>query len=201
MWKHTKNMGILIDIIFIAIILLSAFLGYKKGLVNMASKLFAGILAIIITLILYQPVSNAIIKNTPLQTKIENIIIEKTQTENQEENSNVINELSQNMIKEQAKNISINVVHAITMIGIFLLVKIILSIVFALINGIANLPILKQFNEVGGIAYGLVRGAIISVICIALLGVYAKINPQNKINKEIENTYLTKIVYKNIIKF
>ena len=51
----------------------------------MASKLFAGILAIIITLILYQPVSNAIIKNTPLQTKIENIIIEKTQTENQEE--------------------------------------------------------------------------------------------------------------------
>lgn len=194
-------MGILIDIIFIAIILLSAFLGYKKGLVNMASKLFAGILAIIITLILYQPVSNAIIKNTPLQTKIENIIIEKTQTENQEENSNVINELSQNMIKEQAKNISINVVHAITMIGIFLLVKIILSIVFALINGIANLPILKQFNEVGGIAYGLVRGAIISVICIALLGVYAKINPQNKINKEIENTYLTKIIYKNIIKF
>ena len=194
-------MGILIDIIFIAIILLSAFLGYKKGLVNMASKLFAGILAIIITLILYQPVSNSIIKNTPLQTKIENIIIEKTQTENQEENSNVINELSQNMIKEQAKNISINVVHAITMIGIFLLVKIILSIVFALINGIANLPILKQFNEVGGIAYGLVRGAIISVICIALLGVYAKINPQNKINTEIENTYLTKIVYKNIIKF
>ena len=193
-------MGILIDIIFIAIILLSAFLGYKKGLVNMASKLFAGILAIIITLILYQPVSNAIIKNTPLQTKIENIIIEKTQTENQEENSNVINELSQNMIKEQAKNISINVVHAITMIGIFLLVKIILSIVFALINGIANLPILKQFNEVGGIAYGLVRGAIISVICIALLGVYAKINPQNKINTEIENTNLTKIVYKNIIK-
>lgn len=194
-------MGILIDIIFIAIILLSAFLGYKKGLVNMASKLFAGILAIIITLILYQPISNVIIKNTPLQTKIENIIIEKTQTENQEENSNVINELSQNMIKEQAKNISINVVHAITMIGIFLLVKIILSIVFALINGIANLPILKQFNEVGGIAYGLVRGAIISVICIALLGVYAKINPQNKINTEIENTYLTKIVYKNIIKF
>lgn len=194
-------MGILIDIIFIAIILLSAFLGYKKGLVNMASKLFAGILAIIITLILYQPVSNTIIKNTPLQTKIENIIIEKTQKENQEENSNVINELSQNMIKEQAKNISINVVHAITMIGIFLVVKIILSIVFALINGIANLPILKQFNEVGGIAYGLVRGAIITVICIALLGVYAKINPQNKINTEIENTYLTKIVYKNIIKF
>ena len=200
MWKHTKNMGILIDIIFIAIILLSAFLGYKKGLVKMASKLFAGILAIIITLIVYQPISNAIIKNTPIKEKIENIIIEKTQN-NTEENSNMISEISQNMVKEQANNISINIVHAITMILIYLLVKIVLSIIFALINGIANLPILKQFNEVGGIAYGLVRGAIISVICIALLGVYAKINPENKINTEIENTYLTKMVYKNIIKF
>ena len=50
---------------------------------------------------------NAVVAtNTPAL----HLYIEKTQTENQEENSNVINELSQNMIKEQAKNISINVV-------------------------------------------------------------------------------------------
>ena len=44
-------MGIIVDLIIIAVVLLFIFLGYKKGLVNMASKLFAGILAIIITLI------------------------------------------------------------------------------------------------------------------------------------------------------
>ena len=44
-------MGIMIDIILIAIVLLSAFLGYKKGLVKLGAKLFAGIIAIIITLI------------------------------------------------------------------------------------------------------------------------------------------------------
>jgi len=33
-------MGILIDIILIAILIISAFLGYKKGLVKLGAKLF-----------------------------------------------------------------------------------------------------------------------------------------------------------------
>ena len=45
-------MGIIIDLILIAIVLLSAFLGYKKGLVKLGAKLFAGIIAIVLTLIL-----------------------------------------------------------------------------------------------------------------------------------------------------
>ena len=43
-------MGILIDIILIAILIISAFLGYKKGLVKLGAKLFAGIIAIIVTI-------------------------------------------------------------------------------------------------------------------------------------------------------
>ena len=71
-------MGIIIDISLIAILLLSTFLGYKKGLVKLGAKLFAGIIAIILTIVLYKPVANAIIKNTPIDEKIENIIIENT---------------------------------------------------------------------------------------------------------------------------
>ena len=39
----------------------------------------------------------------------------------------------------------------------------------ALIGFIAELPILKQFNEVGGLAYGLLRGCFIVVICILIM--------------------------------
>ena len=39
-------MGFIIDIILVAILLLSTFLGYKKGLVKLGAKLFAGIIAI-----------------------------------------------------------------------------------------------------------------------------------------------------------
>ena len=66
---------------------------------------------------------------------------------------------------------------------------------------IAKLPILKQFNEIGGIIYGLIRGALIACICVLLMGAYAKINPESTISNTIDSSYLTKIAYKNIVKF
>ncbi len=41
---------------------------------------------------------------------------------------------------------------------LFIVSKIILSIIISLMDFVANLPILKQFNEIGGIIYGIVRG-------------------------------------------
>jgi len=58
-----------------------------------------------------------------------------------------------------------------------------LSIVISLLDFVANLPILKQFNEVGGIIYGLLRGVLIVCVCILMIGVFAKINPENELNK------------------
>ena len=71
-------MGIIIDIVLIAIIILSAFLGYKKGLVKLGAKLVAGIIAIILTLIVYKPVSNFVIAHTSIDEKIEEAIVENT---------------------------------------------------------------------------------------------------------------------------
>ena len=84
---------------------------------------------------------------------------------------------------------------------LFIVVKIILSIIISLADAVANLPILKQFNEVGGILYGLIRGILIICILILLAGVFNKVNPNNNFGKEISNTYLTKIIYENIVKF
>lgn len=53
----------------------------------------------------------------------------------------------------------------------------------------------------GGAVYGVLRGIIIVGICILLMGVVTKVNPENKLNKAIEDTYVTKIIYKNIVKF
>lgn len=197
-------MGIIIDIILIAIVLLSAFLGYKKGLVKLGAKLFAGIIAIILTIIIYKPVSGMIIKNTNIDDKIKNTIIqnatnvidEKTQIKN-----DITNQLENNILPEQAENIAKNVVYAITAVVLFIVVKIVLSIVISLMDSIANLPLLKQFNEVGGIAYGIVRGVLIAGICILLMGAYAKINPENGLSKEIKNTHLTKAIYEKVFKY
>lgn len=197
-------MGIIIDIILIAIITLSAFLGYKKGLVKLGTGLIAGIVAIIATVIIYKPVAGIIINNTTIDEKIESAIMQNT-TSFIEENTQVPNEINNqikdNILPEQAKNIAENSIYAVTLIVIFIAIKIALSIIISLMDFIANLPILKQFNEVGGIIYGLIRGVLIVCICILLMGIFTKINPQNTLNENIENSYLTKIIYRNIVKF
>ena len=199
-------MGIIIDLILIAIILVSAFLGYKKGLVKLGAKLFAGIIAIVLTLILYRPVSGAIIKNTPIVEKIKNVIIENSSNFVNQDNKDkvstqITNQVKNEILPAEAENIAKSIVYAVTSIVLFLVVKIILSIVISLIDGIARLPILKQFNEVGGLAYGLARGALIVCILILLMGVYAKVKPENNLNENIEKSNITKIIYEKIVKF
>lgn len=197
-------MGIIIDIILVLIILLSAFLGYKKGLVKLGAKLFAGIIAIIITIVVYKPVSGMIINNTSIDEKIKDAIIQNTTNvinENEQIQNDFTNHLENNILPEQAENIAKNVVYAITALVLFIAVKIILSIIISLMDFVANLPILKEFNEIGGIIYGIVRGLLIVCICVLLMGVYTKINPESTINNNIQNSHLTKIIYENIVKF
>lgn len=205
-------MGIVIDIILVLIVALSAFLGYKKGLVELGAKLFAGIIAIVITLIIYKPVGNIVIKNTSIDEKIENTILEKTTNvidENskisdnkyiQDASDNAVSQVKEEVLPEQARNIAVNVVYVATALILFIVSKIVLSIVISLANAIASLPILKQFNEIGGFLYGLVRGAIISLVLILVIGTIAKLNPNGSLGKNVESTYLLKEVYNNVVK-
>ena len=205
-------MGIVIEINLVLIVALSAFLGYKKGLVELGAKLFAGIIAIVITLIIYKPVGNIVIKNTSIDEKIENTILEKTTNvidENskisdnkyiQDASDNAVSQVKEEVIPEQARNIAVNVVYVATALILFIVSKIVLSIVISLANAVASLPILKQFNEIGGLLYGLVRGAIISFVLILVIGTIAKLNPNGSLSKNVESTYLLKEVYNNVVK-
>lgn len=205
-------MGIVIDIILVLIVALSAFLGYKKGLVELGAKLFAGIIAIVITLIIYKPVGNIVIKNTSIDEKIENTILEKTTNvidENskisdnkyiQDASDNAVSQVKEEVLPEQARNIAVNIVYGATALILFIVSKIVLSIVISLANAVASLPILKQFNEIGGFLYGLVRGAIISFVLILVIGTIAKLNPNGSLSKNVESTYLLKEVYDNVVK-
>lgn len=196
-------MGILIDVVLIAIIIISSFLGYKKGLVKLGAGLFAGILAIILTIVIYKPVAGTIIKNTPIDENLEKIIVENTNQfiEEKTQSPKIIAEnIENNIVQKQAKGISQNIVYYLTAIVLFVVVKIVLSIVISLIDFVAKLPILKQFNEIGGLAYGIIRGGLIALILVFALNSFAKINPQTKLNQKIQETYITKTIYEKIIK-
>ena len=97
-------MGIIIDLILIAFILLCVFYGYKKGLVKLGLKLVSFLIAIVITFILYRPLSDIVIINTSIDETIQNAIINKMQ---EEESTNLVENAKDNIVKGVARAIII----------------------------------------------------------------------------------------------
>ena len=190
-------MGLIIDIVIIAIVVLSIFLGYKKGLVALSIQLFAFIIAVVITFILYQPVTNFIVNATGIDEAIQNAILEKANDiiqEDSEMSNTIVEEVKNNMLPETARTISINIITFVVVILLFLIVKIGLRFVTALANVVTKLPILKQANEVGGIVYGFIRGLLIIYVILLVINISGEISPQNSVYKSINETNLGKIM-------
>ena len=204
------------DIIIIAILALSIFLGYRKGLVELGIKLVSVIIAIVLTLILYRPITNIIINTTSLDENLEQAILnqgqkiinpevqkeETNQIQNPEQEivSEVENHIQNEMLPEAARELSINIIRACVMLILYIVIKIALKFVTALANLVAKLPILNQFNKLGGIIYGAIRGLLIIYVVLLLISFFGQVNPQNKIHTEIQNSFITKEMYnKNII--
>ncbi len=198
-------MGIIIDIIIIAIIAISTFLAYKKGLIALAIKLCAFIIAIVVTFILYNPVSNLVINVTNIDETVQNAILEKTtdlinqeEIANQNETmQNLINQAKEGTLPEASRELAISIVKFGVMIILFLAVRIGLVFVTALANMLAGLPIIKQLNKSGGIVYGLLRGIILVYAIFMIMVIVQKVNPTMNIEENIKETFIAKYMYEH----
>lgn len=201
-------MGIVIDIIILAIFLLSVIMGYKKGLVNVIFNVFAFILALVITFILYKPVTSLVINNTQIDESITQTIIEKgtidSNDSEQEGNfeayiGNYAIETANNTVESLAKTVAENTVSVIVMIALFIVSRIIVILLKFLFNSIAELPIIKQFNKAGGLVYGIIRGIVIIYVILAIIFFIVSVNNNVTITNMIDSSIITKILYANNI--
>ena len=213
-------MQFIIDLIVIGIILLSTFLGYKKGLIGVAFKIASFIIAIIITLILFKPISNFIINNTEFAQTIENTIVQKLSTaeiENgqiKQENSNLpevivnyinvglqntVNEAKDSIVKIVARNLAETIIDIIVIIGLFIITRLLLLFAKAILEAISEIPIIKQFNKAGGILYGILRGLLLIYLTLAIISLILPMLDKTAILNIINNSILTKVLYNNNI--
>ena len=196
-------MGIVVDLIIIAIIALSAFLGYRKGFVVLAIKLCAFLIAIAVTFVIYKPVANVVINVTGIDETIENAILEEANNimaeDNGETSIELIEDAKNGLLPEAAREIAVNIVTGGVILIIFIIVRIALKFITALANAVAKLPIIKQFNEAGGLLYGVLRGLLIIYIAMLLIGIVGQINPENTVHQNLNSSYIGKIMYNNNI--
>lgn len=209
--------GIILDIILIAIIALNIFIGYKKGLVKLAVGLIAVLASIIIAMLLYKPVSNVIIENTEIDENIKSTIIsnftkdtesevEDTSTEKTDDGfmkyiekyvDDTVNKTKNEIVIEASEVISVKVINVCAFIGIFIIARLLMILLTFIADIIMSLPILKQFNEIGGILYGAVKALLIIYIILAIMFFIVYITGNSAISDAITSSYITKLFYNN----
>ena len=200
-------MGIVVDLIIIAIVALFTFIGYKQGLIKSAIKILSFFIAIIVALILYKPVANVIMYNTPLGDNIKSTMVNNMLPEgvSADEEVDIVNSIP-NMIIEKSKDTVNNVAETITMkiietgtlLLIFTIVKFGLRFVTFLTDIITKLPILHEFDKIGGLIYGILRGVMLVLVILAMILLFSPTIEENTINA-INESWIGSIIYNNNI--
>lgn len=208
----------IVDILIVLIIGLCIFAGYKKGLMKVLFKIVSFILALIIALILHGPISNFIINNTNIDENLETLIINNIDPNNEvidengqlKENSNnsetiqeyitnSIVDVKENVENAAARSIAITIINIAVLILILLITRIVLGVLNIIIDIVAKLPIIKQFNSAGGLIFGAVEGLIIVYVLLAICALIAPIFSDLQLINSINNSTLGKLMYDNNI--
>lgn len=208
-------MGILIDFLVIAIMLLCIFIGYKRGLIKVAVKIVAIVVSIIFALIFYRGIASLIINATTIDDKICDSIYEKikdvdfTNVNDEEKENNAILKISGKYIDEAINNskddvaryvaqqLTLTIVQIISFIIFLIIVRLICLGLNVVADVIGNFPIIKQFNISGGIVYGIIEGFLIVNLVFAVLYILNPICLDGKIEENIEKSRLGNMIYEN----
>ncbi|TCO77998.1 CvpA family protein [Marinisporobacter balticus] len=83
----------------------------------------------------------------------------------------------------------------ISILILFFAVKILLFIIGHLLDGIASLPVLKQFNRLGGVVFGLVKGLLIVFIFLAIITPFITMMDASIFVEGLEKSIIANVLY------
>ncbi len=211
-------MGFVVDLIILALVALSIFIGYKRGLIKCAINVLSFFIAILVVILLTTPISNLIINNTKIDDNIKSTILEKIDFNNvsaedlklDENNSNspevvrdYINDLTKgatdNVAEVLAENLSIMIVNIGVAIVLFIGTKFALIFVKALADILGKIPLIKQFNKAGGIIYGVASGIVRVYLILAVISIIVPVLANGSIIDAINSSMIGKMMYNNNI--
>ncbi|MCL2400201.1 MAG: CvpA family protein [Defluviitaleaceae bacterium] len=186
----------LLDIIIIGVLLLFMYMGYRRGLIRTVFNLVSFALAIILSVYLFPIVANWL-RGTALFTGLKDYIIrtmgleDAVQTHSAElistlpipdilrrnlienNNPNMFELLNVQTIEEYIASyfagLAINI---ISIILVFIAVRLILGLISGVLNIVGKLPIIKQFNHGGGLLLGILQGVIVVWVGLTIINLF-----------------------------
>lgn len=197
-----------LDLLIVFVFIFSMISGFRKGLILSLAALFSFVISFIVANKYYERLSIFLISNTKLLEEIKSLIPVDIQ-------SNMNNGVSLENLPNGAHSyitqlfmggdlpfmdeflnaIAKGIIHIISFLLIFLIIRIILSVFVRGINSIFKLPILNFFNKIGGGVIGIIRGIVSNIVIVSILYIIAIVGIKGDLVNEINNSILASYFY------
>ncbi len=180
------------DIIFIAILIIFAYLGAKKGLVKTLVGIASTVLSVILSMLLYNPVSKILYESSfgdSVKESVREFLAGKAEG------------AAKLLITDAAvETASVLVMNIISFVVVIIASKVLIILLSKILNIAAKFPVIKQANRLLGMLAGIISGIL---VCYIAIGIIMTLSPEGNvlaIKENIENSYLAVKLYdKNII--
>lgn len=210
-------MFLIVDLTILLVLALCILLGYKRGLAGCLIKVLAFFIALAVAIVLFKPVSAIVTSTTQVDENIQSSVVsifekeEENKDDKQEESKSPImdyladkaeeatEEKKKEVVNNAAKDISFKIIDALCFIAIFIVTRILLNFIKALADLITKLPIIKQCDKIGGVVYGILQGAIIVFIGLALITFISTATNQYTVLELVNQSYIGSILNNNNI--
>ena len=176
----------MIDIVLAIVLVLFAYLGWKKGLLKTLLGLASTVVSLVLSMILYNPVS-AFIAKSSFGDFIRENVYEFLSKQGEKL-------LQTDLAVETASTLVINTV---SFIAIIILSKILVTILSNVLNIASKLPVIKQANKLLGGVIGILSGLLTCYIVIGVLKNLSANETVSQIIKGIENSSFAIKFYEN----
>ena len=197
-----------LDLLIVFVFVFSILSGIRKGLFFSLAALFSFVISFMTANAYYERLGAFLISNTKIVEEIKSLI--PVGIQNNINNGASIENLPNGahsyitqlfmggdlpFMDEFLDAIAKGIVHIISFLLIFFIIRIILSIFVRGINSVFKLPILNFFNKIGGGVIGIIRGIVSNIVIISILYTIAMLGIKGDLVNEINNSILASYFY------
>lgn len=213
-----------LDIIIVAIALISGFIGIKKGMISIVTKIAGFILATIFAFMFYKSLATYFIANYEFPSKINESIknaisSQQKETSDAEESEYIslssiiaqfnltdkinLKEEQENLTEEKtlsdavAEKITMYIMNIISFLIIFLAIIIIAAVLSLILGAIFSLPLLNSLNKTGGFVAEIMLFVIKLWVVLGVISLLAPMSFMSWVAGLIDNSVVVKFLYNN----
>lgn len=204
-------MNWLADIAVVALIAVFGFIGLSKGFFRTVFKIGAFILSGWIAIKFYPKVS-VLLQGTSFYIKLKENIVNNPALQGVENTAGSMNEVIANLpvpdfmkdllagiggVEQLGASLAELIANIVSVILLFIVARLALMIIYAILERVMKLPVLKQIDKFGGFVLGMVQGLLIVFVLFTVLMIFMS-SPQFKgIHDAINDSIIAKYLYEH----